>query len=394
MYILLGKGFSHRAVKYGIGIFLILSTACKQNHDKATHPDVAKTTPYDISYAQGFSIEKSASGVSIVHLKSPWPNADTSFSYALVPREKLATITLNKDAYDAIIPVPVKSIVATSTTHIPALEALGVSDKLVGFPNTDFISSKTTRQRIDKGLVAELGNNETINSEIVLELHPELFVGFGINDENRAYKTIKKAKIPVVYNGDWIEESPLGKAEWIKFFAVFFGKEKEADSIFKNIALSYQKVKNLAVRAKEKPSVLTGGLYKDVWHVAGGKSWMAEFIKDAKGDYLWSASEKTGGIALSMESVLDKAKTADYWLNPSMLTSYEDMIAANRHYTQFEAYKKQHVYTNTLAKGPTGGLMFYEQAPQRPDLVLRDLVHIFHNELLPDHRLIFFKPLK
>lgn len=394
MYTLLGKNFCLLAVKLSIGIVLILTTACRQKQKNATYITAEESGGDYISYAEGFSVVKSDSGVSIVHLKSPWPNTDTSFSYALVPKEKLATITLNKDAYDMIIPVPVERIVVTSTTHIPALEALGVSDKLVGFPNTDFISSKATRQRVDKGLIEDLGNNETINTEIVLGLNPDLFVGFGINDENKAYETIKKAKIPLVYNGDWIEESPLGKAEWIKFFALFFKKEKEADSIFGNIALSYQKVKELADQATVKPTVLTGGLYKDVWHVAGGKSWMAEFIKDAKGDYLWSTSKKTGGIALSMESVLQTARTADYWLNPSMLTSYKDMQKANRHYTQFDAYKNEHVYSNTLVKGPTGGLIFYERAPQRPDLVLRDLVHIFHGELLPDHQLVFFKPLK
>ena len=302
-------------------------------------------------------------------------------------------MTLNKNEYDAIVSVPVERIVVTSTTHIPALETLGVIDKLVGFPQTDFISSKQTRKYIDNGLVKELGTNEAINTEIVINLKPEVVVGFGVNGQNKAYETLKRSNIPVVYNGDWIEETPLGKAEWVKFFAPFFQKEAKADSIFKTIEKEYIAIKTLAKKAKSKPTVLTGGLFKDVWHVAGGKSWMAQFLNDAQTDYLWADTTEKGGIGLSLESVLDKSQNADFWLNPSMLVSYNEMRQSNRHYQQFNAFKNQTIYSNTIVKGATGGLIYYELAPQRPDLVLKDLIHIFHPELLPEHKLFFFKPL-
>ncbi len=347
-----------------------------------------------ISYAKGFSVEKSALGLTIIKLCSPWPGAATSFTYALIPREKLSTITLNKDEYDAIITTPVERIIVTSTTHISALDALGVENTLVGFPKTALISSEKTRKRIDDGAVQELGNNENINTELVLSLNPDVVVGFGMNNQNKTYETLKRSMIPVVYNGDWTEESPLGKAEWIKFFAPFFHKEKEAEQLFKNIEASYNKTKKLALKASSKPTVLIGGLYKDVWHVAGGKSWMAQFLKDAQTNYLWKDTQETGGIAVSIESVLDIAEKADFWLNPSMLVSYDEMKLANRHYQKFEAFSTQKVYSNTISKGVTGGLLYYELAPQRPDLVLKDLIYIFHPELLPDHTLLFFKPLK
>lgn len=365
---------------------------CKEEK-KVTFPISKASKAITISYAKGFSLEKSASGITIIKLSSPWPGAETSFTYALIPREKLSTITLNKDEYDAIITTPVERIIVTSTTHIPALDALGVENTLVGFPKTALISSEKTRKRIDNGAVQELGDNENINTELVLLLKPDVVVGFGMNNQNKAYETLKRSMIPVVYNGDWAEETPLGKAEWIKFFAPFFHKEKEADQLFKNIEASYNKTKELALKASSKPTVLTGGLYKDVWHVAGGKSWMAQFLKDAQTNYLWKGTEETGGIAVSLESILDIADKADFWLNPSMLVSYDEMKLANRHYQKFEAFNTQKVYSNTIAKGATGGLLYYELAPQRPDLVLKDLIYIFHPELLPDHKLIFFKPL-
>ncbi len=374
-------------------MLLVFVLACKSEKKGALPPE-SPSEQTELSHAKGFSIEKNRSGITTIHITSPWPNAEMGYTYALVPKEILAHTTLNKDEYDAIVTIPVERIIVTSTTHIPALEALGVTDKLVGFPNTAYISSKNTRERIDKGLVEELGNNEDINTEMAIALNPDVIVGFGISNQNRAYETLQRSNIPVVYNGDWTEETPLGKAEWIKFFAPFFQKEAKADSLFRAIKKSYNTTKTLAEEANGRPTVVTGGLYKDVWYVAGGNSWMAQFLKDARTNYLWSDTKETGSLSLSIESVLEKAQNAGFWLNPSMITSYDELKQANQHYLQFDAYKNRNIYSNTISKGDTGGLIYYELAPQRPDLVLKDLIHIFHPELLPDHQLFFFKPLE
>ena len=372
-----------------IVLCLISCKECK----KETLPATKSATAYSIDYAKGFSIEKRVSGITVINLSSPWPNAKTGFKYALVPKHKMASFMLNKEEFDAIVPVPVDNIVATSTTHIPTLEALGVIDKLVGFPDTQYISSKKTRKRIKNGLIKELGNNEAINTEMVIELNPEVVIGFSINSQNKAYETLQRSNIPVVYNGDWTEESPLGKAEWIKFFAPFFQKEQMADSIFKEIADSYNTTKVLAKKAKKQPIVLSGALYKDVWYLPGGNSWASKFLEDANTNYPWSDSEQTGSLNLSIESVLAKGQHTDFWISPSQFTSYQEMEDANVHYLQFEAFKNKNIYTFANTKGETGGLLYYELAPNRPDLVLKDLIHIFHPALLPEHELFFFKPL-
>ena len=366
--------------------------SCKESK-KETLPATESATIYAIDYAKGFSIEKRLSGITVINLSSPWPNAKTGFKYALVPKNIKASITLSEEEFDAIIPIPVDNIVATSTTHIPTLEALGVIDKLVGFPETQYISSKKTRKRINNGLIKELGNNEAINTEMVIELNPEVVIGFSINSQNKAYETLQRSNIPVVYNGDWTEESPLGKAEWIKFFAPFFQKEQMADSIFKKIADSYNTTKALAKKAKKQPIVLSGALYKDIWYLPGGNSWASKFLEDANTNYPWSDSEQTGSLNLSIESVLAKGQHMDFWISPSQFTSYQEMEDANVHYLQFEAFKNKNIYTFANTKGATGGLLYYELAPNRPDLVLKDLIHIFHPTLLSEHELFFFKPL-
>ena len=372
--------------------YIVLLVSCKEEK-KSNTPLFQVPEQHIIKHAKGFSIENLNSGMTIIKITSPWPNAESAFTYALIPRDILAKVTLNKDEYDAIVTVPVEQIVVTSTTHIPALEALGVAEKLIAFPDTKYISSVKTRLRVNSGKIKDLGNNETLNTEMVIELHPDLLVGFSINSQNMAYETIQRSNIPVVYNGDWTEETPLGKAEWIKFFAPFFQKEKIADQIFDDIEKSYLDAKSLAETAEFKPTVISGSLYKDVWYTPGGKSWAAQFLKDANANYIWEATPETGSLSLSWEAVLEAGQHSDYWIGPTQFTSYKQLDDASLHYSQFEAFKNKKVFTFAKTKGATGGLLYYELAPQRPDLVLKDLIHIFHPGLLPDYQPYFFKPL-
>ncbi|MEM9363742.1 MAG: ABC transporter substrate-binding protein [Bacteroidota bacterium] len=377
-------------LRYSLFLLLILG-ACKE---KKTISSIEQTgNEISIQHAKGFSIQENPE-FTVVSVLSAWPGTTETFKYALIPKEKMASITLPADTYDAIVPTPVERMIVTSTTHIPALDALQVLHSLVGFPNTDLISSPEVRKRIHEGAIQELGINENINTEIALGLNTDVIVGFGINGTNKAYETLKLSGIPIVYNGDWTEQTPLGKAEWIKFFAPFFQKEKEADLIFRSIETSYSQAKELAKKAKEKPKVLTGGLYKDIWYVAGGNSWMAQFLKDANADYLWQNTDETGSMGLSLEEVLTQGQRADFWFNPSLHTTYSEMEEANTHYKQFAAFTQKNVFSNAIAKGETGGILFYELAPQRPDLVLKDLISILHPSLLREHETQFFKPLQ
>ncbi len=371
---------------------LLLSFSCKS--EKKIDALLDETLTKNMKSAKGFSIEKLASGVTVITLNSPWPNAEKGFKYALIPKEKISTITLDKSFYDAIVPVPVKKVIVTSTTHIPVLETLGVEHTLVGFPDTKYISSEKTRKLIDMGKVQELGVNGQLNTEMVITLQPDLVVGFSMNSQNKAYETLQRANIPVVYNGDWIEETPLGKAEWIKFFAPFFGKEKAAERYFSEIETAYNQAKALAQKATKKPTVMSGAIYKDVWYLPGGNSWAATFISDANANYIYSDTKETGSLSLSWESVLEKGQHADFWISPSQFTNYNKMLENSPHYQQFDAFKNKKIYSFAGAIGTTGGVLYYELAPNRPDLVLKDLIHIFHPEMMPDYTPFFFKPLK
>ena len=370
----------------------LLLLSCNENK-KATSTMAGETEDTAIRYARGFKIAAGENGVKYLYITSPWPDSEKEYKYALVPTEQASTIPQLKD-FDAVIQVPVERIVATSTTHIPVLEALGIAEKLIGFPETKYVSSPVTRARIDSGEVVELGSNEALNTEMTIAVNPDLVVGFGIDNQNKAYSALESAGIPVVYNGDWTEESPLGKAEWIKFFAVFNGLEARADSIFREIEEEYLASRELATKARNQPTVLSGALYKDVWYLPAGESWAARFIEDANGNYLWGDTPGTGSLSLSVEAVLDRATEADLWISPSQFTRYDEMATANEHYLEFSAFREKKLFTFARTRGATGGLLYYELGPSRPDMVLKDLIHIFHPELMPEHKPYFFKPLK
>jgi len=376
-------------------VSILLCYACKEKQaeeENGLNRDTAQI-PAAVVHAKSFSIEEGTDHV-VLKVNRPWPGARRTFAYLVAPKEKLASMSFPKDKYDAIIATPLKTLVATSTTHIPALESLGALEKLVGFPDTQYISSMPARELIAKGNIRELGNNENLNMEMVLDLNPDIIIGFGIDEQSSSYATFQKGNIPVVFNGDWTEETPLGKAEWIKFFGVLLDKRTQADSIFSEIEASYESTKKLAAKAKIKPKVLSGALYKDVWYLPAGNSWAAQFIKDAHGDYLYQNSSGTGSLSLGLEDVLDKGSKADLWVAPAQFESYQEMERSNSHYRQFKAFKEKKVYTFANTKGATGGLLYYELAPQRPDLVLKDLVHFLHPDILPNHNPYFFTPLQ
>lgn len=370
-------------------ITLLFIFSCKSDK-KASPISENKTQNSTIEFAKGFDISYHE-GYKIITLKNAWPGSEKEFKYALI--EKGTTLD-SPEKYDAIIHIPIDEIVVTSTTHIPSLEMLDVEGSLIGFPNLEYISSVKTRKRISEGHITELGKNEAINTEVLIEINPDVVVGFAVDGNNKTLATIKKTGIPVVYNGDWTETSPLGKAEWIKFFAAFYNKEKEANHIFNEIKNSYQDAKKLASTSKNKPTVLSGAMYKDVWYLPQGESWAAQFIADANGDYLWKDNKGTGSISLNLESVLEKGKQAEIWIGPSYYTNLKQLQEGHSVYEQFDAFKNDQVYSFTNKKGETGGLLYFELAPNRPDLVLKDLIKILHPELLTDYEPFFFEKLK
>jgi iron complex transport system substrate-binding protein len=351
---------------------------------------VQRTDTTVLKYASGFSIQQ-AGAVRYVTVHQPYPGAARGFRYLLVPKGE--PVPAHEDDI-TVIHTPVERIVCTSTTHIPLLDYLDASDALIGFPTTDYISSEKMRQRIEAGHVVELGIDKGMNIELLFNLKPDLVMSYAMNSDPGQLKKVRELGIPVIVNSEYLEKHPLGRAEWIKFMALFFNKEKQADSVFNRIEKEYLQtlewVKNTSVR----PTVLSGILYGSAWFMPGGDNYAARLLRDAGMDYLWSKTESSGFLELSFESVFMKAKETDYWIGVGTYQSLAEMKAAEPRYALFKPFQQKNVFTYNARLGRKGGSEFLELGYLRPDLILKDLVKIAHPDLLPAHDLYFHRRLE
>lgn len=376
-----------KITKNFILLFIAFSTLvqCKQKAENTTKISSENT----VKYAKGFSIEN-YEGYTIITVKNPWPKASKTYKYILKEKNGIVPDSLN--SLMKII-TPIKKIVVTSTTHIPSLEMLNEENSLIGFPNLSYISSDKVRALIDAEKIKELGGNQSLNTEVLIDLQPEVIIGYGIDNNNPTLDNLQKSGLKVMLNGDWNEETPLGKAEWIKFFGALYGKQKEANEIFDKIEKDYLKTIEIAKMATSSPTILAGDMFEDKWYLPKGTSWGSQLLAQAKGNYLWKETTGTGSLSLSFETVLEKAKDADFWITSGQFSSLKQMTDANPHYEQFKAFQNKNVYSFAGKKGKTGGVLYYELAPNRPDLVLKDIVKILHPELLVGYKPFFFEKL-
>lgn len=364
---------------------LSLLISCKTSNKKEKSKRITS-----IAYAKGFNIQEYKFFKKLTIHTSFKGDTEARDYYLIQKGYRIPDSLTEKN----IVFVPIKRMVVTSTTHIPMLEILGVESTLVGFPNTKYISSEKTRILIESGKVQELGQEQNINTELLIDLEPELVVGFGVNNTSPVFKNIEKMGIPVIMNSDWLEQTPLGKAEWLKFFGALYQKDSVANVKFNEIANNYNTIKNKLENVSKKPTVLSGSLYQDVWYLPAGESFVAKFLEDAYTVYLWKDTKGTGSLSLSLESVLDKGQYAEFWIAPGFYSSKKSMLEDSPHYKEFDAYKTGNLYTYALTKGKTGGVIYFELATARPDLVLQDLVSIFHPTVFPNVERSFFKNLK
>lgn len=376
------KTFTKIAFTCLIGFLLV---QCKTE----TKSEKAITGENTVRHAKGFSI-RNYDGYSVVTVSNPWPKATQVYTYILKEKDGIVPDSLKQNQ---VISVPVKKIIVTSTTHIPSLEMLDEVNSLVGFPHSDYISSEKVRTRIDARKIKELRNNQDLNTEVILDLQPNVIIGYGIDNKNPALDNLQRSGLKVMLNGDWNEETALGKAEWIKFFGALYGKQKKAEELFTKIEKDYQKTLEIAKTTQSSPTILVGDMFEDRWYLPKGTSWGSQLMKQANGNYLWQETTGTGSLSLSFETVFEKAKNADIWITSGQFSSLKEMTDANPHYAKFDAFANKNVYTFSRKKGKTGGILYYELAPNRPDLVLKDLVKVLHPELLQGYKPFFFEKL-
>ncbi len=364
-------------------IILVVISGCTRT--KETHTPTASVT----EFAKGFSMKPIEGGIE-VELHNPYPNASASIKYLLIPKGKEIPA---HGSNVQVIRTPIEKIVCTSTSHVALLDHLDALDKLVGFPTTDLISSAKARARIVSGYVTDLGIDKEMNLEALVGLSPDVVMGYSVSGDLAKLNKVKEFGIPVVINAEYLEDHPLGRAEWIKYMALFLDKTEMADSIFNKVKMEYLQSQELMRKIETKPTVLTGILYGDAWYLPGGNNYAAKLFRDAGYHYLWDDDLSTGFLNLSFESVYAKAQNAEYWIGVGSFGSLQEMKSTEKRYTLFSSFALAKVYTYDARKGTTGGSEYLELGYSRPDIILKDLIKIAHPELLPNHDLFFYRQL-
>lgn len=369
-----------------VGLILVSSfVSCKKTKDKSV--DLSNNEL--VKYAQGFDIQI-FNDFSVISIYVPNSDKKVKKNYYIFSAQQQIPDSLQNET---IIKVPISKLVAGSTSHIPMLEILNGEHCLIGFPNPQYISSEKTVKRIADGFVKNVGNEQQLNTELLFQLHPDILMVSAFEKPTKENHLLEKSGIIILENSDWLEQDPLGRAEWIKVFGILLGKYHEADSIFNEIAAHYQQLKNQNLNTTHNPKVLTGSLFQDIWYTPAGESYLANLITDAHGDYVWSDTKGNGSLSLSPENVLVRAKNAAIWILPGTVTSYEELHKQHPIYQKFDAFQHHNIYTNAHLKGKNGGLIYYELSPLRPDWLLEDLIHIFHPTIKDTTALHFFAPL-
>ncbi len=366
-----------------------ITEGCVENYDPTVDYFPEKVT---VEEATGFQVEY-FNNYKVVTVTKPWQGAEEGFQYVLVQCGTPAP-----EGFDpaSVIQVPIRSIVAMSTTYLPHLDALGLVDRLVGLDSFTYVNTPSVVERIQAGELAEVGFGSGVNVELVLDLNPDLVMTYGIGvPDYDAHPKLLEAGVKVAINGDFMENTPLGRTEWGKFLALFFNREGDAQAIFQKTAQEYRELTALAASATERPTVLVGSVFNGTWYVAGGQSYTARFLADAGSSYLWANEGEAGSIPLDFESVFDKAADAEFWVNPSnaMWMTAADVLATDERYGDFRAFQEGHLYNNNLRVNENGGNDYFETGVAKPQLVLKDLIAIFHPELLPDHELFFYRQI-
>ncbi len=356
------------------------------NPEQDYFPDKAS-----VKYAQGFTVEY-RNHYQIVTIKKPWQKANQDFQYILV---QCGTPTPEDFPQAQKINIPVNSIVTLSTTHLPHLASLDVVDKLVGVSDTNRVNTPQVVEKIKTGKVASVGNNSNLNIEKILELNPDLVTTYGTgNAQIDSHPKLLEAGLKVAINAEYMENSPLGRSEWLKFTALFFHQEKRAEEIFNRISAKYQEIAKKAKAVNNLPRVFTGFNFKGTWYVPGCKSYVAQYFADAGADLL-CIENVDGSVPLSFEDVFDRAANADYWLNVSQnWQSIKDILTEDKRYGDFKAVKLGNVYNNNLRLNEGGGNDYWESGISNPDVVLADLIRILHPEILPQHQLFYYQKLQ
>lgn len=335
----------------------------------------------EVDFAQGLRIWKDGKNFR-VEIRNPRDTSVLLKSYFFSPE-------LKAQISDSIS-IPVKSAGLNSTTFVAYFDKLGVSDLITGVTFTDRIKNQNVTDQIAAGHTVELTSAGELDFEKITALNPDIFMAYSYGESD--FSRIEKQGIPVVLNMEYLEGHALGRSEWIKLAGILTGKTQEADSIFHTIVDQYNDLKAKVAERSASPSVFTGSRYHDIWYAPGGESYIANYICDAGGTYVFNDLTGAGSHKIDYESALKAISGADYWGHVTAHDSpftMQSILEMDEYYGTFKSFRDSNIFVCNAAKTD-----YFGDAVMEPEVILADMIAILHPEVLQDYTGKYFRKIE
>lgn len=330
----------------------------------------------EMEYAKNLTLVRHGDGTREAILRNPWDTTKILRHYMLVP-DSIETFQDFKKG--VVVRTPLKRSLVYSAVHSSLVDELGAGDAVKGVCDPQYVRIASLRSRIESGEIADCGNSMAPDLERIMMLKPDAIL-LSPYENSTDYDKLSKLNIPIVECADYMEVSPLARAEWMKFYGMLFGEDECADSLFRKLEREYLDLKDRAKVASDRPQVLIDRLYGQTWYVPCGVSTMGTFIEDAGGCNPFDSFERSGSIGLPAEQILVDAGDAEVWLvrysKPTGRMSLAELSGEAPVYSRIKAFKTGGVYGCN-----TGEVHYYEEVPFHPQWLLADLISVIHPEL-------------
>lgn len=367
----------------------LLLSFCKGSRENNQGPSAGSK---DIFYARGFDVEKKEN-YRILKVYNPWQGArNVLFRYVLAGHDQ--DIPASR-VEETVIRTPVSSVVCMSTTHIAMIDFIGETEKISAVSGSENIYNPVLQNRAEQGNLPDIGYDMNLNYELLLELNPDIILAYGVGAEAGAWlNRLRDIGMTVVMIGEYLEGSPLAQAEWVKFIAHLFDRQEYASDKFSKIEKEYNQLVKLASQTGDSLPVIMSGLpWRNSWFVPGGNSHFAALIDDAGGKYLWDDNNGRENFPADIENVIDRSAEAGYWINAGTALSMADIENTDPRLALLRPFRLDNVYNNNARLNKRGGNDYWESGTVNPHLILKDLIHILHPELVPGHKPVYYRKL-
>ena len=359
---------------------VLLLASCR---DSRTAVSLSQGDTLQLKYAKNITIVRH-DGYTTVSMANPWKPGKTLHRYVLVPREGEMPEQMPEGS---VLRVPLQRSAVFTTVHCALIEMLGCEESVGGVADLKYIKLPWVHERVKSGVIADFGDGMSPVIEKIIDAKPDA-IFLSPFENSGGYGKVEEINVPIVECAEYMEDSPLARAEWVKFYGMLFGNEHRADSLFNEVDSCYHALKQLAEKAKESPSVLMDKQTGSVWYVPGGRSTIGQMITDANARYPWANDNHSGSLSLPFETVLEKAGHCPLWLlrySSDHNLSLRELQAEHHGYPQLTAFAHGSVYGCNVELS-----RFYEETPFRPDWLLNDFIVMLHPEIQGLHALRYY----